>query len=197
MRLDIVLAGVGGQGILSIATVIGYAAVESGLQLKQAEVHGMSQRGGEVQSHLRISDRTIYSDLIPAGAADMILSVEPMESLRYIPFLAPEGWLVTNTTPFRNVDNYPELELVLSAVRAVSHHVAIDAEGIAKEHDNPRGMNMVMVGAASSFLPLEIEKLREGVRYIFSRKGEEVVERNLATLEAGRAFAERYRAAAT
>ncbi len=197
MQLDIVLAGVGGQGILSIATVLGYAAVESGLQLKQAEVHGMSQRGGEVQSHLRISDRPIYSDLIPAGAADMILSVEPMESLRYLPFLSSEGWLVTNTSPFRNIDNYPDLERVLAEVKGVPRHVAIDADAVAKEQNNPRGMNMVMVGAASPVLPLEFAKLQAGIRYIFGRKGEEVVARNLATLEAGRAFAEQYRTAAT
>ncbi len=196
MRLDIILAGVGGQGILSIATVLGYAAVESGLQLKQAEVHGMSQRGGEVQSHLRISDKPIYSDLIPAGAADMILSVEPMESLRYLPFLSPEGWLVTNTTPFRNIDNYPELDRVLAEVKRVPNHVSIDADAIAKEHNNARGMNMVMVGAASVFISLEFEKLQDGIRYIFSRKGDDVVERNLATLQAGRTFAEQARTTA-
>ncbi len=196
MRLDIILAGVGGQGILSIATVLGYAAVESGLQLKQAEVHGMSQRGGEVQSHLRISDKPIYSDLIPAGAADMILSVEPMESLRYLPFLSPEGWLVTNTTPFRNIDNYPELDRVLEEVKRVPNHVSIDADAIAKEHNNARGMNMVMVGAASVFISLEFEKLQDGIRYIFSRKGDDVVERNLATLQAGRTFAEQARTTA-
>ncbi len=196
MRLDIILAGVGGQGILSIATVLGYAAVEAGLQLKQAEVHGMSQRGGEVQSHLRISDKPIYSDLIPAGAADMILSVEPMESLRYLPFLSPEGWLVTNTTPFRNIDNYPELDRVLEEVKRVPNHVSIDADAIAKEHNNARGMNMVMVGAASVFISLEFEKLQDGIRYIFSRKGDDVVERNLATLQAGRAFAEQARTTA-
>ena len=196
MRLDIILAGVGGQGILSIATVLGYAAVESGLQLKQAEVHGMSQRGGEVQSHLRISDKPIYSDLIPAGGADMILSVEPMESLRYLPFLSPEGWLVTNTTPFRNIDNYPELDRVLEEVKRVPNHVSIDADAIAKEHNNARGMNMVMVGAASVFISLEFEKLQDGIRYIFSRKGDDVVERNLATLQAGRTFAEQGRTTA-
>ena len=135
MKLDIILAGVGGQGILSIATVIGYAAVESGLSLKQAEVHGMSQRGGDVQSHLRISDKTIYSDLVPEGAADIILSVEPMESLRYIPYLSPEGWLVTNTTPYKNIANYPDLDAVLKEVDKVPQHVAIDADGTASYSD--------------------------------------------------------------
>lgn len=193
MKLDIILAGVGGQGILSIATVVGYAAVNSGLQLKQAEVHGMSQRGGDVQSHLRISDKTIYSDLIPQGEADIILSVEPMESLRYIPYLSPEGWLVSNTTPFKNIDNYPELDNILAEIKKVPHHVAIDADSIASELKNKLGMNMVMTGAASLFMDLDFEKLKEGIRYIFGRKGQDVVDMNIATLEAGRKFAEENR----
>ena len=103
MKCDIVLAGVGGQGILSIATVLGYAALENNLYLKQAETHGMSQRGGAVQSYLRLSDKPIFSDLIPLGKADLILSVEPMESLRYLPYLSPEGYIVTNTVPYTNI----------------------------------------------------------------------------------------------
>jgi indolepyruvate ferredoxin oxidoreductase beta subunit len=193
MKLDIILAGVGGQGILSIATVLGYAAVESGLRLKQAEVHGMSQRGGDVQSHLRISDREIYSDLIPEGDADIILSVEPMESLRYLPFLSPEGWLVTNTTPYKNIPNYPDLEKIMEEIGTLPHHVAIDADGIAKELKNPLGMNMVMTGGASLFMDIDFEMLKKGVRYIFGRKGDEVVEKNIATLEAGRKYAEEHR----
>jgi len=193
MKLDIILAGVGGQGILSIATVLGYAAVSSGLQLKQAEVHGMSQRGGDVQSHLRISDRTIYSDLVAAGEADIILSVEPMESLRYIPYLSTEGWLVTNTTPYKNIPNYPALDEIMAEVKKVPHHVAVDADDIAKELNNSRGMNMVMAGAASLFMEIDFEKLKEGIRYIFGRKGQDVVDMNIATLEAGRTFAEKNR----
>ncbi len=193
MKLDIILAGVGGQGILSIATVVGSAALESGLNLKQAEVHGMSQRGGDVQSHLRISDHTIHSDLIPEGDADIILSVEPMESLRYLPFLSPEGWLVTNTTPYKNISNYPDLDGILGEIKKVPHHVAIDADGIAKELKNSLGMNMVMTGAASLFMDIDFEQIKNGIRRIFSRKGQEIVDKNIASLEAGRSFAEAHR----
>jgi indolepyruvate ferredoxin oxidoreductase beta subunit len=190
MKYDIILAGVGGQGILSIATVIGYAALESGLGIKQAEVHGMSQRGGDVQSHLRISDGTIYSDLVPYGQADLILSVEPLESLRYLPYLnKAEGWLVTNTTPYKNISNYPDEKEIMAEIKRLPHHVAIDADGIAKEQDNSRGMNMVMAGAASVFMDLEFEKLKDGIRFLFGRKGEEVVQANIKTLEAGRDYA--------
>ncbi len=190
MKNDIILAGVGGQGILSIAAIIGYAAVESGFTLKQAEVHGMSQRGGAVQSHLRISDHTIYSDLIPAGAAKLILSVEPMESLRYLPYLSEEGWLITNMTPFVNIPNYPDMEALTQEITSLSQHILIDADQIAKDAGSARAMNMVMLGAASPFMDVAYETLQEGVRYIFGRKGEQVVELNLQAIEAGRQAAQ-------
>jgi len=189
MKKDIILAGVGGQGILSIATIIGYAAIESGLYLKQAEVHGMSQRGGDVQSHLRISAQEIYSDLIPQGAADLIISVEPMEALRYLPYLSENGWLITNTQPFINIPDYPEYEKLLGAVKELPHYIALDADKIAKEIGSTRSMNMVVLGAASPYLDLPYEKLEAGIKFIFGRKGEKIVEINLKALQAGRNFA--------
>jgi indolepyruvate ferredoxin oxidoreductase beta subunit len=193
MKCDIVLSGVGGQGILSIATVIGYAAVESGLYLKQAEVHGMSQRGGAVLSHLRISDEEIFSELVPEGGAHLILSVEPMESLRYLPFLSTDGWILTNSTPFVNISNYPELETVLAEIRKQPHYLIFDAEAMAKKVENPRAVNMVIAGAASVFIDVPFEKMEEGVRFIFGRKGEDIVNKNLKALHAGRTFAQENR----
>lgn len=190
MKCDIVLAGVGGQGILSIATVIGVAALANNLYLKQAETHGMSQRGGAVQSYLRLSDKPVYSDLIPYGKADLILSVEPMESLRYLPYLSPGGWVVTNITAFRNIGNYPEMELIMDEVKKLPRAIAIDAEAIAKEIGNSKASNMVMLGAATPFIDIAIESIEEGIREIFGRKGGEIVTLNLRALHAGRAFAE-------
>jgi len=190
MKCDIVLAGVGGQGILSIATVIGVAALANNLYLKQAETHGMSQRGGAVQSYLRLSDKPVYSDLIPYGKADLILSVEPMESLRYLPYLSPGGWVVTNITAFRNIGNYPEMELIMAEVKKLPRAIAIDAEAIAKEIGNSKASNMVMLGAATPFIDIAIESIEEGIRGIFGRKGEEIVTINLRALHAGRTFAE-------
>lgn len=192
MKSDIILAGVGGQGILSIAATIGMAAVNNGLYLKQAEVHGMSQRGGDVQSHLRLSDREIASDLIPQGKADMILSVEPMESLRYLPFLAPEGWLITNSNPFVNIPEYPDLEVILEEVRKTKKHIIIDADTIAKDMGSVKAANMVMLGAASPFLDLKYSWLEDAIRGLFGRKGEEVVTFNLNALQAGRQASEQY-----
>lgn len=188
MKCDIILAGVGGQGILSIATVLGYAAVESGLYLKQAEVHGMSQRGGDVQSHFRVSDKPIYSDLVPLGKADLIVSIEPMESLRYLPYLSETGYLVTNTTPFINIPNYPEIESVIAEIKKLPRHIAVDADAIAKELKNPKGMNMVIAGAASVFMDLDFELMKKSIQVIFGRKGEAIVASNIAALEAGREF---------
>ena len=188
MKSDIILSGVGGQGILSIAATIGMAALEKNLYLKQSEVHGMSQRGGAVESHLRISDKEIASDLIPLGKADLIISVEPMESLRYLPYLSENGWLVTNTTPFINIPDYPDMEIVMKEINSLPHHVAINADEIAKQVKSARSSNMVMLGAASPFLDIPYESLENGIRKIFGRKGEKVVNLNIDALKAGREF---------
>ncbi|MDI3526164.1 MAG: indolepyruvate ferredoxin oxidoreductase, beta subunit [Tenuifilum sp.] len=193
MKNDIILAGVGGQGILSIAAAIGLAAVNSNMYIKQAEVHGMSQRGGDVQSHLRISDKPIASDLIPAGKADMIISVEPMEGLRYLPFLGENGWLVTNITPFNNIPDYPEADALMAKIKEVKKHIAIDADALAKEAGSSRASNIVMLGAASLFLDIPFEKIEEGIRQLFGRKGDEIVELNLKALRMGREFSEKNR----
>jgi indolepyruvate ferredoxin oxidoreductase beta subunit len=185
MKSDIVLAGVGGQGILSIAAIIGLAAIENDLFLKQSEVHGMSQRGGDVQSHLRLSGKPISSDLIPYGKADLIISVEPMESLRYLPWLSKSGWLVTNSTPFINISDYPPIEEILKEIRKIKNHKIIDADAIAKQAGSARSGNMVILGAASPHLDLPFSSLENAIRKLFDKKGEEIVAVNLMALKAG------------
>ena len=185
MKTDIILSGVGGQGILSIAAVIGEAALNEGLYMKQAEVHGMSQRGGDVQSNLRLSDRPIASDLIALGQADLIISLEPMESLRYLPYLNKDGWLVTNSQPFMNIPNYPEEDKLTAELDKLPHKVVLDVESIAKEVGSVRAANIVMLGAASPFIGIDYDKIENGIRQIFGRKGEEIVDMNLKALKAG------------
>lgn len=186
MKSDIILAGVGGQGILSIATILGAAALDEDLNLKQAEVHGMSQRGGDVQSNLRISSKPIASDLIPLGGADLIVSLEPMEALRYLPYLSSEGWVVTNTTPFDNITDYPEMEAVMAELNALPNVVAFDMDAVAKEVAGPRAANMVLLGACAPFVEgLEKSKIEDGIRKVFGRKGEAMVESNLKAFRAG------------
>ena len=189
MKRDIILAGVGGQGILSIAAVIGMAALNSELQLKQAEVHGMSQRGGDVHSNLRISDREIFSDLIPFGKADLIISVEPMESLRYLPWLSSEGWLISNNVPHVNIPDYPDMGEISKVIDAVGKHVLINADEIARDMGMLRSANMVILGAATPWLGISYEAIEKAVNDIFISKGNEIVAQNLKALAAGREFA--------
>jgi len=188
MKNDIILSGVGGQGILSIAATIGLAAVDNELFLKQSEVHGMSQRGGDVQSHLRLSDKPVSSDLIPYGKADLIISVEPMESLRYLPWLSADGWLVTNSNPFINIPDYPAINNIIEEIKKVKNHIIIDADGIAKASGSVRSGNMVILGAASPYIDMPFSSLEEAVKRLFARKGDQIIETNLKALKAGREY---------
>ena len=186
MKNDIILSGVGGQGILSIAAAIGLAAVENDLFLKQSEVHGMSQRGGDVQSHLRLSDKPVSSDLIPYGKADLIISVEPMESLRYLPWLSKmDGWLQIQIL-LSILPDYPPIDEILKEIKKIKNHIIIDADRIAKETGSARSGNIVILGAASPFIDMPFESLENAIRKLFGRKGDEIVEANLKALKAGR-----------
>jgi indolepyruvate ferredoxin oxidoreductase, beta subunit len=185
MRYDIVLAGVGGQGVLSMAAIIGRAALAEGLFVKQSEVHGMAQRGGAVQAHLRLSETPIESDLIALGTAHLILSLEPVESLRYLAWLAPTGTLVTASAPFVNIKDYPPIEAVLAKVRSLPRAVIVDAERIADQAGDLQTVNTAMVGAASRLLPLRLDTMEAAVRETFQRKGETIVKANLAALREG------------
>ena len=191
MKTDIILAGVGGQGILSIAATIAMAALDNDLHLKQSEVHGMSQRGGAVESHLRISDKPVASDLIPIGQADIIISVEPMEGLRYLSYLSDEGWLVTNTKPFINIQDYPDMDELNKAIAKNKNNIALDSDKIALQIKSPRSTNIVMLGAASPFIDIPYKSFEVGIKNIFGSKGEKVVQLNLDALKAGREFADK------
>jgi indolepyruvate ferredoxin oxidoreductase beta subunit len=185
MKTDIIIAGVGGQGILSIATVIAQAALAAeNLYIKQAEVHGMSQRGGDVQSNLRISDRPIASDLISLGQADIIIAMEPMEALRYKHYLTADGWIITSSNP---LGNYPDIDAVIAELKEMKNVILIDTDTLGKENRMPKAVNMILLGAASKALKsIDFEKLCQSVRTIFGAKGEAVVEMNIKALEIGR-----------
>ncbi len=187
MKTDIILAGVGGQGILSIATVIGQAALEEDLYIKQAEVHGMSQRGGDVQSNLRISDKPIASDLISLGQADIIIAMEPMEALRYKHYLSKDGWVITSSNPFVNIGNYPDQNAIIAELKELGNVILIDTDELGKEHKMPKAVNMILLGAASKALKsISFDKLCQSVRTIFGAKGDAIVDMNIKALEIGR-----------
>jgi indolepyruvate ferredoxin oxidoreductase beta subunit len=186
MKFDIILAGVGGQGVLSVSAIIASSAMKEGLAVKQSEVHGMSQRGGAVLANLRLSDRPIASDLIPRASAALILSMEPLESLRYLEFLSAGGTVITATNPVANIPDYPPVDEVLARIRSLPHAVTVDAESLARKAGSARATNMVMVGAASPLLPVSFQTIEHFVQTVFASKGTKVVETNLKALHAGR-----------
>ena len=186
MKTDIILCGVGGQGILTIATIIGQAAMNENLYIKQAEVHGMSQRGGDVQSNLRLSSDPIDSDLIAEGRCDVIISMEPMEALRYLPYLSKDGWIITANTHFVNIPDYPDMDKINADLSKVKNVIAIDIEQLAKDNGVPRSANVILLGAAQKAIGIDFDKLENAVRDVFARKGEAIVEANLKALNIGK-----------
>lgn len=186
---DIILAGVGGQGVLSVAAVISLTAIKEGFKIRQSEVHGMSQRGGAVVAHMRISKNNIESDLIPLGSADIVLSMEPLESLRYVEYLKPDGKLITASKPYLNIPDYPEINDILKKVIALPHGTVIEAEKLAKQAGSTRAVNMVLVGALTKELPFRDENIKNAVEDLFLRKGEKIVEINLRAIELGESAA--------
>ena len=185
MKKNILIVGVGGQGTLLASVLLGNLALEKGYDVKLSEVHGMSQRGGDVQSHLRLSARPISSDLIPHGKADLIISVEPMESLRYLPFLSPDGVIVTATEPYINITAYPDMQKLLDTIAAAANHVFVNADVLAKEAGSAKSYNVVMLGAAAPYLEIETEELEKAIEMFFSRKGQEMVDMNIKAFRLG------------
>lgn len=189
IKIDIILAGVGGQGILSIAAAIGQTALLNNLYIKQSEVHGMSQRGGSVMSHLRIADIPVASDLIPNGEADLVISVEPMEALRYLPCLSPNGWIITNSQPFENIPNYPEMQKIVNAYNGLQRKIIIEADPIALTAGSVKSSNMVVLGASIPFLQMTYASVEKGVELIFASKGQAIIDLNVKALQMGYAYA--------
>lgn len=187
MTYDIILAGVGGQGVLSIATIIARAAMIDGFVVRQSEVHGMSQRGGGVQAHMRISDKPISSDLVPSGGADMILAMEPIESLRYLSYLKKDGILVTAAEPFVNISDYPDVETIYAAIKKLPGSRIVRAEELAREAGNLKSVNMVLIGAAASALPVSEKALAQSVHDTFAKKDPRLVDINMKALKLGEA----------
>lgn len=192
MKKDIILAGVGGQGIISIAAIIGLAAVEKGMYIKQSEVHGMSQRGGEVMSTLRISDEYIYSDLIPFGGADLIIGLDPMEALRYLPYLKQDGWLITNSNPYINIPNYPDIEKIYNEIKKIKFHILIPANELARELKSDKVTNIIILGATFPYLGFTKEEMMISIEKMFSTKGKDTVNINIMAFNKGYEFALKY-----
>jgi indolepyruvate ferredoxin oxidoreductase beta subunit len=186
MKTDIIICGVGGQGVISVASIIAKGAIKAGLQIRQSEVHGMAQRGGSVLAHLRIADRTIESDLIPKQSADLILGMEPIESLRYLEYLKKDGTFITSVDPVVNIPNYPDEAFYLDKIKSLPQHIAIRAQKKAIDAGSGRAANMVMVGAGSNVIAIGEAHLKDAIRETYASKGDKVVAINLRAFELGR-----------
>lgn len=187
MQKNIILAGVGGQGIVTISVVIVNTAIKQGLEFRQAEIHGMSQRGGAVESHIRLSDKEIYSDLVAKGNADLIIAVEPLEALRAVDYLSDKGVIITNTECVKNIADYPAEEEIIKMLSAIKNTVlTVDAKTAAKDAGNLRAQNIVMAGAASKYLELDENFMRESIKELFTSKGQKIIDTNLLAFEAGK-----------
>ena len=186
MKIDIVLAGVGGQGILSIATILGAAALKENLYIKQAEVHGMSQRGGSVVTYVRYGEK-VYSPLIEDGEADFIVSFEKIEAARWLSCLKPDGKVIVNTQKIDPMSvvigdcEYPEG--VLDSVRAAGAAVVeLDALPLAVEAGSPKATNVVLIGAMAKNTDIPKEIWLDAVKSCVPAK---FLEMNLKAFELG------------
>lgn len=185
------ITGVGGQGTLLASELLAMAALESGLDVKKSEVHGMAQRGGSVVSQVRLGKK-VYSPLIASGDADVLLAFEKAEALRYASVLQPDGVVLVNdleipsSTVLSGEDTYPEgAEDVLRKIAAKV--LVVPGAKLAKEIGNPRVLNVVLLGVLSKLLPLAPEAWPEVIR---KRVPAKFVDLNLAAFAKGRQWAE-------
>jgi len=187
---NVLLCGVGGQGVLLASEVLSAAAMLSGRDVKKSEVHGMAQRGGAVTSHVRWGEK-VYSPLIEVGTADAILSFEPGEALRWSHYLSPEGVVLTAKEPIYSVlvssgvEAYPE-DVVERLEERCGRLVAVDALEEVKALGNPRAVNILLLGMLSVFVDIPEDRWREAIE---ARVPPKTVESNLRAFRRGRELA--------
>ena len=186
MKTDVVLAGLGGQGVLSAGAILAAAALEQDLLVKTVETRGMSQRGGPVHIHVRLSDAVIHSSMIPAGRADILLAMEPIEAVRNLHYLHSEGRVYANEAPSADLRDAPRLEQALAEIRGKAHSFLLNATALAREAGSPRSANLVILGAASARFPVDLCRLEGAIRFRFQGKGEATVAASLRAFRSGR-----------
>lgn len=188
MSFDVIIVGVGGQGAILASDIIGQASLLEGKSVRAMETHGMAQRGGSVENHIRIDCR--YGGMIPLRCANLMIGLEPAEALRYGHYLSPSGKAVVNMRPTvppsvtRGQATYPEIRELVEKLEGLCERVIeIDAPALATKAGHPLTMNVIMVGAASKFLPLSEESLLEGVKMLVPKKS---VDANVSAFQLGR-----------
>lgn len=187
-KCDIVIVGVGGQGVILISEIIGRAALKAGLPVRAAETHGMAQRGGSVINHTRLG--CIYGPMVPEGGADLLVALEPAEALRYGRYLSSGGVALVNTKPVLPTTvttghfRYPDIEEILAPLRGVGRVISMNATEIAERAGNSQTANIVMLGAMSRFMPIEEALILDALRDSVPAK---YIDVNLKAFEMGKA----------
>jgi indolepyruvate ferredoxin oxidoreductase beta subunit len=185
---DILIVGIGGQGTILASNILGEACLMEGRHVKGAETHGMAQRGGSVESHIRIDG--LFGPLIPPGQADFLISFDLLEALRYSHYVKQGGKMVVNrqlvlpTSVFMQNLVAPTQDEIIAVLK--KHSLCLlDADNMAEEAGSPLSQNVVMLGAASHSIPLNPESLLEAVKRLVPKK---TVEINIKAFEMGREF---------
>lgn len=188
-KLDLMITGVGGQGVVLASDIIGETAIAAGFDVKKTDTLGMAQRGGSVVSHLRIA-KTVRSPLIKEGEVDVILALEKLEAARWSHFLRPNGTAIINNyeQPPQSVnlgqEEYPDQEAILASLKRRTDEIfVIDATTLAKKLGNVRTFNILMLGCLSVFTPIELDVWKESIA---QRLPENIREINLTAFETGR-----------
>jgi indolepyruvate ferredoxin oxidoreductase beta subunit len=174
----VVVAGVGGQGVISVAQLILLSAWRSGFQALQSEIHGMSQRGGAVNSHVVFGRQPVSSPMVMDGSGSLLIAMEPLEALRHLSLLRPDAALVVSANPVRNIDDYPDEEKVRGELEKVTGVTAIDTAAHAARLRHRQAPGMILLGAASRHLPFGPETWNEVIAEYFDQKGGAVVDKN-------------------
>lgn len=182
----LVVAGVGGQGALTIAQIILGAAWMDGYHVLQSEVHGMSQRGGEVSAHIIFSKDPVMSPTIEEGDADLLLGLEPLETLRHLTYLKKEANIITSITTIENMENYPTSKKILNLLKSIDGVIMIDSDLIAEEIHFSHGGNITLLGYASNYLPVNGEVWDKAIKERFKNKGNKIVDKNLLAFKTGK-----------
>ena len=182
----IVLSGVGGQGVLSLAQIVLEALRRSGFHALQSEIHGMSQRGGSVHAQVCFSEVPLTSPIIDEGCAELLIALEPLEALRYVAMLRMDGHLVVSEEPQVNMEGYPPLDDVYAALKAVRGAHLLDTEDLARRLNHRQAGGMALLGMASRHLPVPEATWHAVITERFEAKGARIIEKNLEAFEAGR-----------
>lgn len=182
----VIVAGVGGQGAITVSQLILGAAWKSGYYTLQSEVHGMSQRGGSVNAQILFDKKEVTSPVIMEGRGDLLIGLEPLETLRYLNLLDEGAFVISSVSPIKNMMTYPEIGKIIAELKKIPGVLLIDTEKLSVELDNKNAGNMILLGVASKHLPFEDNTWYEVINERFEGKSEVLIKKNIEAFEYGK-----------